>query len=47
MTIRLTGTRGQINLAVVRLRHAFATVEAGDVYVGDDGFIYCDVTVTF
>jgi hypothetical protein len=47
VTIRLTGTRGEISLAVIRLRQCFSTVEAGDVYLGSDGFVHCDVAVTF
>lgn len=47
MSIRLTGTRSEITLAVVRLRQAFGTVEPGEVYLGEDGFVHCDVRVTF
>lgn len=46
MTMRLTGTRAQLHLGVVRLRQAFATVEAGDCYE-DGGQLHCIVVVTF
>lgn len=46
MSIRLTGTRGEINLMVIRLRQAFASVEAGDYYEAG-GQLHCDVAVTF
>lgn len=45
--IRLTGSRGEINLMVIRLRQSFATVEPGEVYLGDDGSLNCVARVTF
>jgi hypothetical protein len=45
--MRLTGSRTEIDLMVVRLRQSFSAVDPGDVYLGDDGYVHCDVEVTF
>jgi hypothetical protein len=47
MEIRLTGTRGQISVALANLQQTFGAVEFGEAYVGDEGFTHCDVRVTF
>ena len=46
MSIRLTGTRGELHLMIARLRQCFSTVEAG-AYYEDGGQLHCDCAVTF